>query len=92
MRFPIFTFISTSLLSPSRRDCDESLVRFIYDKGGCDNINLANVKDYIDSVEVSTSCDDDDKENLLDIDPNTYWESDGNQGTHWIRLQMKAGE
>ena len=53
---------------------------------------MANVKDYIDSVEVSTSCDDDDKENLLDGDPNTYWESDGNQGTHWIRLQMKAGK
>jgi len=74
-----------------RRECDEALVRFLYDKGGCDNINLANVKDYIESVEVSTSCDDDDKENLLDGDPSSYWESDGNQGTHWVRLQMKAG-
>jgi len=42
-------------------------------------------------VEVSTSCDEDDKENLLDGDPNSYWESDGNQGAHWVRLQMKTG-
>jgi len=74
-----------------RREMDEALVRFLYDKGGCDNINLANVKDYIESVEVSTSCDEDDKENLLDGDPNSYWESDGNQGAHWVRLQMKTG-
>lgn len=28
---------------------------------------------------------------LTDGDPNTWWESDGSQGQHWIRLRMKKG-
>lgn len=28
---------------------------------------------------------------LTDGDTETYWESDGMQGQHWIRLQMKRG-
>ena len=28
---------------------------------------------------------------LTDGDPDTYWESDGHQGQHWIRLKMKKG-
>lgn len=28
---------------------------------------------------------------LTDGDSDTYWESDGMQGQHWIRLHMKKG-
>ena len=28
---------------------------------------------------------------LTDGDESTYWESDGTQGKHWIRLRMKKG-
>lgn len=28
---------------------------------------------------------------LTDGDVETYWESDGMQGQHWIRLHMKKG-
>jgi len=29
-------------------------------------------------------------ESLTDNDPDTFWESDGSQGNHWIRMQMKS--
>lgn len=29
--------------------------------------------------------------NLTDDDTGTYWESEGSQGQHWIKLQMKKG-
>ena len=35
--------------------------------------------------------DDDGPLNLTDGDPDTYWESDGSQGQHWIQLRMKKG-
>ena len=28
-------------------------------------------------------------DNLTDGDDDTFWESDGHQGQHWIRLTMK---
>ena len=35
--------------------------------------------------------EDEGVENLTDGDSETYWESDGHQGQHWIRLKMKKG-
>lgn len=35
--------------------------------------------------------EDDGPDNMTDGDAETYWESDGNQGQHWIRLTMKKG-
>ena len=29
--------------------------------------------------------------NLIDDDPATYWESDGNHGRHFIKIFMKPG-
>ena len=37
------------------------------------------------------SQEDEGVENLTDGDLETYWESDGHQGQHWIRLKMKKG-
>ena len=33
--------------------------------------------------------EDEGPDNLTDGDPDTYWESDGNQGDHCITLTMK---
>ena len=30
-------------------------------------------------------------QNLLDGDPDTFWESDGSLGRHYIRLQIMSG-
>lgn len=31
------------------------------------------------------------KDALTDGDPDTYWETDGSQGRHWIKLSMRPG-
>uniref|UniRef100_A0A7N8XDQ5 HECT domain containing 3 n=1 Tax=Mastacembelus armatus TaxID=205130 RepID=A0A7N8XDQ5_9TELE len=69
-------------------ECDEDLVHYFYDHIGKEDENLGSVKQCVTSIDVSscsvTSC-------LTDGDTETYWESDGMQGQHWIRLHMKRG-
>uniref|UniRef100_A0AAY4BEY7 HECT domain containing 3 n=1 Tax=Denticeps clupeoides TaxID=299321 RepID=A0AAY4BEY7_9TELE len=69
-------------------ECDEDLVHYFYDQIGKEDENLGSVKQCVTSIDVSscsvTSC-------LTDGDTETYWESDGMQGQHWIRLHMKRG-
>lgn len=31
------------------------------------------------------------KDALTDGDPDTYWETDGSQGRHWVKLLMRPG-
>ena len=35
--------------------------------------------------------EEDSKDALTDGDPDTFWETDGRQGKHWIKLSMRAG-
>uniref|UniRef100_A0A3Q4HB06 HECT domain containing 3 n=1 Tax=Neolamprologus brichardi TaxID=32507 RepID=A0A3Q4HB06_NEOBR len=71
-------------------ECDEDLVHYFYDHIGKEDENLGSVKQCVTSIDVSSypsggaSC-------LTDGDVETYWESDGMQGQHWIRLHMKKG-
>uniref|UniRef100_A0A7N8XT03 HECT domain containing 3 n=1 Tax=Mastacembelus armatus TaxID=205130 RepID=A0A7N8XT03_9TELE len=66
-------------------ECDEDLVHYFYDHIGKEDENLGSVKQCVTSIDVSSSsC-------LTDGDTETYWESDGMQGQHWIRLHMKRG-
>ncbi|XP_075877887.1 E3 ubiquitin-protein ligase HECTD3 isoform X1 [Nelusetta ayraudi] len=74
-------------------ECDEDLVHFLYDHIGKEDENLGSVKQCVNSIDVSSftvdrlggvSC-------LTDENTETYWESDGMQGQHWIRLHMKRG-
>lgn len=47
---------------------------------------------FILPINLFCSCQDEDgPENLTDGNPDTYWETDGTQGQHWIRLSMKKG-
>ena len=41
--------------------------------------------------EVISFQEEDSKDALTDGDPDTFWETDGRQGKHWIKLSMRAG-
>ncbi|CAG5896412.1 unnamed protein product [Menidia menidia] len=74
-------------------ECDEDLVHYFYDHIGREDENLGSVKQCVTSIDVS-SCSEDPNGGvscLTDGDTETYWESDGMQGQHWIRLHMKRG-
>ncbi|XP_060940191.1 E3 ubiquitin-protein ligase HECTD3-like [Limanda limanda] len=74
-------------------ECDEDLVHYFYDHMGKEDENLGSVKQCVTSIDVS-SCSVDPSDGvscLTDGDTETYWESDGSQGQHWIRLHMKRG-
>lgn len=70
---------------------DEVLAQFLCQHIEKENINLGCIKDYVESIDVSSMSDDDGPQNLTDDNPDTYWETDGSQGQHWIRLKMKKG-
>uniref|UniRef100_A0A803W8M9 HECT domain E3 ubiquitin protein ligase 3 n=1 Tax=Ficedula albicollis TaxID=59894 RepID=A0A803W8M9_FICAL len=72
-------------------ECDEDLVHFLYDHIGKEDENLGNVKQYVDSIDVSSYTEDFNVSCLTDSHADTYWESDGSQGQHWVRLNMKKG-
>ncbi|WAR23600.1 HECD3-like protein [Mya arenaria] len=67
-------------------DHDEALVRLMSKHLSPENEQLGSIKTYVDAIEedYGASC-------LTDGDPDTYWESDGSQGRHWIKLKMKKG-
>ncbi|KAG7283406.1 hypothetical protein CRUP_031459 [Coryphaenoides rupestris] len=74
-------------------ESDEDLVHYFYDHIGKEDENLGSVKQCVTSIDVS-SCSEDPSGGascLTDGDTETYWESDGMQGQHWIRLHMKRG-
>ncbi|XP_026864354.1 E3 ubiquitin-protein ligase HECTD3 isoform X1 [Electrophorus electricus] len=74
-------------------ECEEDLVHYFYDHVGKEDENLGSVKQCVSSIDVS-SCSEDPSGGascLTDGDSETYWESDGMQGQHWIRLHMKRG-
>lgn len=46
--------------------------------------SLVYVLLFLSQEEFNVSC-------LTDNHADTYWESDGSQGQHWVRLNMKKG-
>ncbi|XP_057189975.1 E3 ubiquitin-protein ligase HECTD3 isoform X2 [Triplophysa rosa] len=73
-------------------ECDEDLVHYFYDHIGKEDENLGSVKQCVTSIDVSSSSDPSGGASCLtDGDTETFWESDGMQGQHWIRLHMKRG-
>lgn len=80
------------LSSPPPKWCleaDEELAKFIVEHGINHEASLGNISRYVESVQVSS--EEESKDALTDGDPNTYWESDGSQGRHWIKLIMRPG-
>ncbi|XP_033095652.1 E3 ubiquitin-protein ligase HECTD3-like [Anneissia japonica] len=70
---------------------DEELAKFLAEHMETHNEKLGSVKQFVESVDVSSTCEEDDASCLTDGDTSTYWESDGSQGQHWMRLHMKKG-
>ena len=70
---------------------DEELAQFLSQNGanlrsqGTGGDGMA----YFTKVEASSA--EEETKNLFDSNPETYWESDGNQGEHWLRFHVKPG-
>ncbi|XP_071166194.1 E3 ubiquitin-protein ligase HECTD3-like isoform X2 [Mytilus edulis] len=73
-------------------ECEEALVRLMSQHIPPENDHLGSIKNYVEAVDVSSCCDESTGSSpLTDGDPDTYWESDGSAGRHWIELKMKKG-
>ncbi|KAJ1169518.1 hypothetical protein NDU88_001411 [Pleurodeles waltl] len=72
-------------------ESDEDLVHFFSDHILKEDENLGRIKQYVDSIDVSSFMEESNVWCLTDNNTETYWESDGSQGEHWIRLHMKKG-
>nr|XP_010593610.2 E3 ubiquitin-protein ligase HECTD3 isoform X2 [Loxodonta africana] len=72
-------------------ECDEDLIHFLYDHLGKEDENLGSVKQYVESIDVSSYTEEFNVSCLTDSNADTYWESDGSQCQHWVRLTMKKG-
>ncbi|XP_030061835.1 E3 ubiquitin-protein ligase HECTD3 [Microcaecilia unicolor] len=72
-------------------ECDEDLVHFFHDHVAKEDESLGSVKQYVERIDVSSFTEDSTAWCLTDNYTDTYWESDGSQGQHWIRLHMKKG-
>lgn len=70
---------------------DEVLVRLMSKHLSPENEQLGSIKNYVESIDVSSFIDEFGASCLTDGDTDTYWESDGTQGQHWIQLRMKKG-
>lgn len=72
-------------------ECDEDLVHYFYEHIGKEDENLGSVKQCVTSIEVSSCSEPSGMNCLTDGETETFWESDGLQGQHWIRLHMRRG-
>ncbi|CAL1547476.1 unnamed protein product [Lymnaea stagnalis] len=71
---------------------DAALVQLMSNNIPQETENLGSLRGFVEAIGVSSfSSGDGESANLTDDDPNTYWETDGQQGQHWIRLTMKKG-
>ncbi len=72
-------------------EADEELAYFLSQHGLDPNLlgTGAQGSEYFMKVEVSS--EEDQISDLLNPSTDSYWESDGNQGQHWMRFHMKPG-
>ncbi|KAM4722366.1 E3 ubiquitin-protein ligase HECTD3 [Rhinophrynus dorsalis] len=72
-------------------ECDEDLVHFLFEHLGKEDESLGSMKQFVESISVSSSTEENNLSRLTDGYHDTFWESDGSHGQHWIQLQMKEG-
>ncbi|XP_059151600.1 E3 ubiquitin-protein ligase HECTD3-like [Physella acuta] len=73
-------------------DHDAALVQLMSQNIPRETDNLGCLRGFVEAIGVSSYASvDGESSNLTDDNPNTYWETDGSQGQHWIRLTMKKG-
>ena len=75
-------------------EADEELAQFLINN----NVTEATTKlggvrgqggEHFLKIEVSS--EESELDNILDPDPEVYWESDGSQGQHWVRFTLVPG-
>ncbi|XP_044157622.1 E3 ubiquitin-protein ligase HECTD3 [Bufo gargarizans] len=72
-------------------ECDEDLVHFLYECVGKEDENFGDIKQIVESINVSSFVEENSVPFLTDGRHDTYWQSDGSENQHWIQLLMKEG-
>lgn len=72
-------------------EADEELAQFLTQHVTTVELGRAGMQGSEHFLKVEVSSEEGEFHNLLDSDTDNYWESDGNQGEHWIRFHMKPG-
>ena len=74
-------------------EADEELAQFLVANGGAESMGGAMCwgKGRENIVNIAVSSEDSEAQNLLDPDPDVFWESDGSAGQHWIRFTLVPG-
>lgn len=72
-------------------EADEELAFFLSQHGLNPNTLGTGAQGSEHFTKVEVSSEEDQIPNLLSSNLDDYWESDGNQGQHWIRFHMKPG-
>ncbi|XP_025889253.1 E3 ubiquitin-protein ligase HECTD3 [Nothoprocta perdicaria] len=72
-------------------ECDLELARFLYDHSERELKGLDCMKEHVNSLDVSSQAENFNASHLTDGRTDTFWESEGPQGEHWVRLYMKKG-
>ncbi|KFP83824.1 E3 ubiquitin-protein ligase HECTD3, partial [Apaloderma vittatum] len=70
---------------------DLELGHFLYDHSEKELQHRDCTKDHLSSIEVSSQAENCGAAHLTDSQEDTYWESNGLPGEHWVRLNMKKG-
>ncbi|XP_010071340.1 PREDICTED: E3 ubiquitin-protein ligase HECTD3-like, partial [Pterocles gutturalis] len=70
---------------------DMELGRFLHDQIERERHSADCSKEHISSIEVSSQAEDCGVAHLTDNRVDTFWESSGLPGQHWVRLNMKKG-
>ena len=71
-------------------EADEALARFLVQHDSFTTI-AAGTSGTECIENISASSEEGEAANLLDEDRESYWESDGQQGEHWLRFTLKPG-
>ena len=72
-------------------EADEELAQFIAKHVLNAELSGAGVTGCEHFTKVEASSEESEIQNMLDSDLENYWESDGDQGQHWLRFSMKPG-
>lgn len=74
-------------------EADEELAQFLVTNNGAELMggasNHGKGKEHF--INITSSTEESEVSNVLDPDPEVYWESDGRTGTHWLRFFLTPG-
>lgn len=71
-------------------EADEELAQFLVTNNGAESMGRRG-KGQEHFVDITVSSEEAEVDNILDPDPEVYWESDGSAGQHWIRFVLVPG-